>query len=151
LSAAIKNLDASKADHKDIASVFSMGSVVAAHESDLPRGIQLARQAVVAHEALGETGPSLAMDLNNLGTFMRLNKQLKEAVPILERAVAVHRQAKGSDDETTARMSINFALSLIETDEADRALDEIAQIFETCHRNRFVEVVVEAFEYLGEP
>jgi len=145
-----KNLDPSKADSVQFARVFSLGAVVAVQVDDIPRGVELARKSVAARERIGDKSEGLATDLNNLGTFLRFDKQLHEAVPILEKAVALHRKAKGDDDETSTRLRINYAQSLIDVDEAERALHEIAEIFETCHRNRYVDIVVEALEMFGE-
>ncbi len=130
--------------------LLSLGAVAAVRMQDLKRGIALAKKAVELREKLGTVDDALIGDMSNVGSFMRLNNENREAHPIMERSIELRKRLHGSDDRMAVRMTIYLAQNLIDMQSYDQAVALMNTLFDTCHKLGYIDEQVEAIQSLAD-
>lgn len=100
---------------------------------DLTRAARYYEDARVIYERLGEHGYGMASLLNNMSQVSQTLGRHAEAIPLLERALALLKTLNGVDAENATTHS-NLALSLMalgQLDEAENHIREALAIFES--------------------
>ncbi len=125
-------------DHPDIANAYATMAVVYMSANQPQAGLAACRKAWAAHERIGDTGSTAALNtLNNWASLAFLAGDLDESARRFEQALILRRRLYGPS-AATAALASNYAKILIRLDR----LDEAAPLLD--------EASAMALEYAGE-
>ena len=125
-------------EHPDIANAYATMAVVYMSANQPQAGLAACRKAWAAHERVGDTGSTAALNtLNNWASLAFLAGDLDESARRFEQALILRRRLYGPS-AATAALASNYAKILIRLDR----LDEAAPLLD--------EASAMALEYAGE-